>query len=95
MFALTGIMAYAIPDIPREVRTQIQREKLLAKEAKYETGLRTQAASQADLLSSLRDAVGAAGPAASRGWWSRRLSKVSDSEDNVPKRHPSNVWKMS
>lgn len=29
-------MAYIIPDVPREVKTQIQREKLLAKEEKYE-----------------------------------------------------------
>ncbi|PSN52662.1 hypothetical protein C0J52_06028 [Blattella germanica] len=39
VFALTGVMAYAIPDVPSEVRTQIQREKLLEKEAKYEHGM--------------------------------------------------------
>ncbi|XP_059479818.1 anoctamin-4-like [Neocloeon triangulifer] len=37
VFALTGIMAYAIPDVPAEVRTQIQRERLLAKEAKFDS----------------------------------------------------------
>ncbi|XP_065345514.1 anoctamin-4-like isoform X2 [Cloeon dipterum] len=36
VFALTGIMAYAIPDVPVEVKTQIQRERLLAKEAKFD-----------------------------------------------------------
>ncbi|CAG7831124.1 unnamed protein product [Allacma fusca] len=38
-FALTGIMAFAIPDVPREIRVQIQREKLLATEALYENDL--------------------------------------------------------
>jgi anoctamin-4 len=56
VFALTGLMQYVIPDVPSEVRrsdpeeqlldglfqlkTQIQREALLAKEAKYEHGLK-------------------------------------------------------
>jgi hypothetical protein len=30
-------MAYAIPDVPSEVRTQIQRERLLDREAKFES----------------------------------------------------------
>ncbi|CAL8116032.1 unnamed protein product [Orchesella dallaii] len=38
-FALTGIMAFAIPDVPREISVQIQREKLLATEALYESDL--------------------------------------------------------
>lgn len=33
------MMRYAIPETPVELRTQRQREKLLAKEAKYEHGL--------------------------------------------------------
>jgi hypothetical protein len=50
VFALTGIMAYAIPDVPAEVRTQIQRERLLAKEAKFETRRRdlSRSASEGD-----------------------------------------------
>ena len=56
VFALTGIMQYVIPGVPSEVqsfnltntplilcfqlKTQIQRETLLAKEAKYEHGLK-------------------------------------------------------
>ena len=38
-FALTGVMAFAIPDVPREINVQIQREKVLASEALYETDL--------------------------------------------------------
>jgi hypothetical protein len=30
-------MAYVIPDIPAEVRMQIQQERLLAKEAKFDS----------------------------------------------------------
>lgn len=40
VFVLTGIMQFIIPDIPVEVKTQIQREQMLAKEAKYQHGLK-------------------------------------------------------
>lgn len=40
MFVLTGIMQFLIPDVPVEIKTQIQREQLLAKEAKYQNGLK-------------------------------------------------------
>jgi len=40
VFGLTGLMQYIIPGIPTELKTQRQREALLAKEAKYEHGLR-------------------------------------------------------
>lgn len=33
-------MQFLIPDMPVEIRTQIQREQLLAKEAKYQNGLK-------------------------------------------------------
>lgn len=33
-------MQYIIPDVPSELKTQRQREALLAKEAKYEHGLK-------------------------------------------------------
>lgn len=32
-------MAFAIPDVPREINVQIQREKLLASEALFENDL--------------------------------------------------------
>lgn len=40
VFGLTGLMQLFIPDVPSELRTQMQREALLAKEAKYEHGRR-------------------------------------------------------
>lgn len=40
VFGLTGLMQYVIPDLPTELKTQRQREALLAKEAKYEHGLK-------------------------------------------------------
>lgn len=47
-------MAYAIPDVPREVRTQIHRERLLAKEEKYEQG-KTRIDEYDELLSAIRN----------------------------------------
>ncbi|XP_039298885.1 anoctamin-4 isoform X1 [Nilaparvata lugens] len=40
VFALTGILAYVIPDVPAQVRTQIKRERLLAKEMRYQRGIK-------------------------------------------------------
>lgn len=51
-------MSFVIPDIPSEVKTQIQREKLLAKEAKFEHGLTRAAARDGeyeDLIAAIRD----------------------------------------
>jgi anoctamin-4 len=82
VFALTGIMAYAIPDIPAEVRTQIQREKLLEKEAKYEHGTQGNLnANYGEMLLAQRERSLAAAAGAARSWWGRRLSRVSDSLD--------------
>ena len=39
MYGLTGFLSVIIPDIPAGVRTQIQREKLLAREVLFETEL--------------------------------------------------------
>ena len=39
MYGLTGFLSVIIPDIPSGVRTQIQREKLLAREVLFETEL--------------------------------------------------------
>lgn len=56
VFILTGIMQFIIPDIPVEVKTQMQREQLLAKEAKYQHGLRKSRENEYDdLLQTLRD----------------------------------------
>lgn len=39
VFVITAFMQFLIPDVPRELKTQMQREQLLAKEAKYQHGL--------------------------------------------------------
>ena len=83
VFALTGVMAYAIPDVPSEVRTQIQREKLLEKEAKYEHGMQGNLNDNyGELLLQQRERSIAAAAGAARSWWSRRLSRVSDNTDS-------------
>lgn len=48
-------MQYIIPDVPSELKTQIQREALLAKEAKYEHGLKKQDFEYDDLLNTIRE----------------------------------------
>ncbi|XP_049855202.1 anoctamin-4-like [Schistocerca gregaria] len=88
VFALTGIMAYAIPDIPQEVQTQVKREKLLEKERKYEIGLK--AAGSPSNFRDREDGSKLQGrlqlppllpPGTAResnNWWARRVSKVRD-----------------
>lgn len=49
-------MRFIIPAVPSEVKTQIQREQLLAKEAKYQNGLKKSRDNEyEDLLQALRD----------------------------------------
>ncbi|KAI4489875.1 hypothetical protein M0804_004057 [Polistes exclamans] len=86
VFALTGIMSYVIPAVPRALATQLQRERLLAQEAKYEKGLKGKE-DEEDILSVLRETgsigrPGVGGAAAGgRGSWARRFSKLSDGLD--------------
>jgi anoctamin-4 len=54
VFIITAFMQFLIPDIPRELKTQMQREQLLAKEAKYQNGV-VKAQEYEDLLSAIRD----------------------------------------
>lgn len=54
VFIITAVMQFLIPDIPRELKTQMQREQLLAKEAKYQHGL-NKAQEYEDLLSAIRE----------------------------------------
>ncbi|XP_011343557.1 anoctamin-4 isoform X2 [Ooceraea biroi] len=72
VFALTGIMSYVIPAVPHSLTTQIQRERLIAQEEKYEKEIRGKEDDD-DILSVLREA-GSIG----RGSWARRFSKLSD-----------------
>lgn len=87
VFVLTGIMQFSIPDVPTELKTQIQREQLLAKEAKYQHGLKKSRENEYDdLLQALReqnDALGSrTGLAGIRaGSWARRMSRMSDGID--------------
>lgn len=53
-FTITAFMQFLIPDIPRELKTQMQREQLLAKEAKYQNGI-VKAQEYEDLLTAIRD----------------------------------------
>lgn len=56
VFVLTGIMQLIIPDVPVEVKTQIQREQLLAKEAKYQHGLKKARETEyQELITALRE----------------------------------------
>lgn len=99
-------MQFIIPDIPVELKTQIQREQLLAKEAKYQHGLKkSQENEYNDLLQLLRDQNntsrgGQVGGV--RGSWARRLSRISDGLDahveisTKPKRSiESTVWEVT
>ncbi|EFN86600.1 anoctamin-4 isoform X1 [Harpegnathos saltator] len=104
VFALTGIMSYVIPAVPHSLSTQLQRERLLAQEAKYEKGIKGKEDDD-DLLSVLREAgtIGRPGGGAGRGSWTRRFSKLSDGLDahvDVGVRHSkrsdnSTVWEVT
>lgn len=54
VFVITAFMQFLIPDVPRELKTQMQREQLLAKEAKYQNGI-VKAQEYEDLLTAIRD----------------------------------------
>ncbi|XP_030764358.1 anoctamin-4 [Sitophilus oryzae] len=105
VFALVGIMQYVIPDVPSELKTQMQREALLAKEAKYEHGLKKTEYDYDDVLNTIREhdisyknnesKIGI------RGSWARRLSRLSDGLDahveviSRKKTPSSTVWECS
>ncbi|XP_077273449.1 anoctamin-4 isoform X3 [Temnothorax americanus] len=94
VFALTGIMSYVIPAVPHSLTTQLQRERVIAQEEKYEKEIKGKE-DEDDLLSVLREA-GSVG----RGSWARRFSKLSDALDtHADVRHSkrsdsSTVWQV-
>ncbi|CAK9831527.1 Ano4 [Anthophora retusa] len=103
VFALTGIMSYVIPAVPHSLSTQLQRESLLAQEAKYEKGLKSRE-DEDDILSVLREAGSIGRPTgAGRGSWARRFSKLSDGLDahvDITSKHNRNsdgstVWEVT
>lgn len=55
VFVITAFMQFLIPDVPRELKTQMQREQLLAKEAKYQHGLNKAEDEYGDLLLAIRE----------------------------------------
>lgn len=82
-------MQFVIPDVPAEVKTQMQREQLLAKEAKYQHGVK-QSDQDQDLMTLLKNQEsedhGSDGvvPTVSssipfQGSWARRFSRLQDS----------------
>ncbi|XP_001353288.4 anoctamin-4 [Drosophila persimilis] len=85
VFVITGIMQFIIPDVPSEVKTQMQREQLLAKEAKYQHGIKRAQGDSQDIMSLFRDASNRTSVAGSqgtnRGSWARRFSRLSDGLD--------------
>ncbi|XP_058065687.1 anoctamin-4 [Anopheles bellator] len=102
VFVLTGIMQFIIPDIPIEVKTQMQREQLLAKEAKYQHGLKkSRETDYEEILHTLREQSNNSRQGM-RGSWARRLSRLSDGLDahvDVPNRPrqslESTVWEVT
>ncbi|VVC99640.1 unnamed protein product [Leptidea sinapis] len=76
VFGLTGLMQLFIPDIPPELKTQMQREMLLAKEAKYEHGRRRLSTEYRQLISQKNENNNDRS-----GVWFRRTSRASDSLD--------------
>ncbi|XP_058460055.1 anoctamin-4 isoform X2 [Malaya genurostris] len=102
VFVLTGIMQFIIPDIPVEVKTQIQREQMLAKEAKYQHGLKkSRETDYEEILHVLREQSNNSRQGM-RGSWARRLSRLSDGLDahvevsNRPRQSlESTVWEVT
>ncbi|XP_064076087.1 anoctamin-4 isoform X1 [Vanessa tameamea] len=85
VFGLTGLMQLFIPDVPTELKIQMQRETLLAKEAKYEHGRRRLSTEYRQLISQNNEnnADSRAGSLPPR--WHRRTSRASDALDaHVP-----------
>lgn len=94
-------MQFIIPDIPVELKTQIQRESLLAKEAKYQSGLKkTHEPDYNQMMQSIQNPNSRQG--IMRGSWARRLSRVTDGLDahveisSKPRRQVgSTLWEVT
>lgn len=82
-------MSYVIPAVPHSLSTQLQRERLIAQEEKYEKEIRGKE-DEDDLLSVLREA-GSIG----RGSWARRFSKFSNLSDVLDASHADGGVKHS
>jgi hypothetical protein len=88
-------MSYVIPAVPHSLSTQVQRERLIAQEEKYEKEIKGKE-DEEDIFSVLREA-GSIG----RGSWARRFSKLSDVLDGHvdggvrhSRRSDNTVWEV-
>lgn len=98
VFVITAFMQFLIPDVPRELKTQMQREQLLAKEAKYQNGV-VKAQEYEDLLTAIRDnGSNKTARALNKTSWGRRISKTSDASgtENQDKTKSLNgIWEIT
>lgn len=87
VFIITGIMQFLIPAVPTELKTQMQREQLLAKEVKYQHGLKKSRDDDYDeLLHALREQNESMSSRTAltnirTNNWARRMSRMSDTAD--------------
>lgn len=96
-------MQFVIPDIPVEVKTQMQREALLAKEAKYQSGLKkSQDTDYNEMIQNIHGQNTNTRQGVMRGSWARRLSRISDGLDahveiaTKPRRQVSStLWEVT
>lgn len=80
-------MAYIIPEIPSELKTQIKRERLLMKEAQYEHTASYQKDSDEydDLLNAIRNSRSGTrlSDVLEKKKWARRMSQFSASRSQL------------
>lgn len=87
VFIITGIMQFLIPAVPTELKTQMQREQLLAKEVKYQHGLKKSrdGGDYDELIHALRREQNDSTSSRTAlnnirtSNWARRMSRMSDS----------------
>lgn len=101
VFVITAFMQFLIPDVPRELKTQMQREQLLAKEAKYQNGV-VKAQEYEDLLTAIRDngnnkTGSLAGRTLNKTSWGRKISRTSDAglENQDKAKSVNGVWEIT
>lgn len=96
-------MQFIIPDIPVEVKTQKSREALLAKEAKYQNGLKkSQEIDYNDVMQTMQNPSSTTRQGGMRGSWARRLSRINDGLDahvDIPSKSKpkiaSTLWEVT
>ena len=79
-------MIYIIPEVPRSIKTQKQREHVLDQEAKFERGIRN-FEDEEKILTVLREA-GFTRPGA-QGIWHKRITKINNLFEERREHSPS------